>query len=66
MLKPKPFTGQSLRNLDAFALGAMRYVDGIPDLRKHKSVAVSTAAESAAVPVLAAIKATSVTVKAFS
>lgn len=45
--------------------GAMRYVDGIPYFRKHKGLAVSTAAESAAIPVVAATIATNVTVKAF-
>lgn len=46
--------------------GAMSYVDGIRYFRKQKGATVSTAAESAAVPVMAVIKATSVTVKAFS
>lgn len=45
---------------------AMRLVEGLPVLRQHFWTPVSTAADSAAVPVVAATKTTKVTVKAFS
>lgn len=46
--------------------GAMSYIEGIPYLRKCKSVPVSTAHVSAAVPVSSKAKVTSVSVKALN
>lgn len=46
--------------------GAMTYIEGIPYLRKTKGLPISTAAESAAVPVVTKAHSNSVQVKVFS
>lgn len=46
--------------------GAMTYIQGIPYLRKTKGLPISTAQESAAVPVVTKAKSNSVHVKVFS